>query len=89
MAKANKKVTVIVCLIVVLLVAAIALFVVLNLPKTITVKLNYEGAEDTEVNLGFAERANLPTDISREGYTFGGWYEDEECVKPYNGGMFH
>ncbi len=24
--------------------------------------------------------ATLPTDVTRDGYDFGGWYEDEECT---------
>jgi uncharacterized repeat protein (TIGR02543 family) len=45
-----------------------------------------EGANIPQTKAPFGEKVYTPT-LYREGYTFQGWYQDEEFTRPFNGTM--
>lgn len=50
------------------------------IPYTVTFDKGYE-TEDVTVNENETVEELIP---SREGYNFGGWYEDKDCTKPFD-----
>lgn len=50
----------------------------------VTFDYNYEGAEDTVVNVMQDEKVDEPTTPTRTGYTFYDWYIDENCTITYD-----
>ncbi|MCR4893831.1 MAG: InlB B-repeat-containing protein [Eubacteriales bacterium] len=56
---------------------------------TVRFNANYDGADPDSVRSngmkwkGSIDPQTIPT-FTREGYTFGGWYEDAECTKPFD-----
>lgn len=54
---------------------------------TVTFYYNYEGASDPIYLTSYFEnggRVSKPADPEREGYTFGGWYEDSACTSEFS-----
>ncbi|MGN0107025.1 MAG: InlB B-repeat-containing protein, partial [Hominilimicola sp.] len=52
-------------------------------PEEYSVKLNVNGGTINSGNITkytFGEGAMLPTDVTRSGYTFGGWYDSMACT---------
>lgn len=58
------------------------------LPANISYHLNYEGAENGGYwwidNLEGESQLKAPEEPTREGYEFGGWYKETECVTEWN-----
>lgn len=48
---------------------------------TVTFNYGYEGIPDTTKLVNIGETVSAPEDSEREGYSFGGWYTDEECAE--------
>ncbi len=77
MEKLNKKKTIIMGIL--LLVAVVQVFVYINYFKTYTVTFNVRigaGIAAQEVRVG--DTADKPNDPTADGYTFVGWYVDDE-----------
>ena len=51
---------------------------------TVTYKPNYSSGYETVVSINNGEALAYPTDLSRTGYVFTGWYTDEECNTKYD-----
>lgn len=56
-------------------------------PGPTTYQITFDSKGGTAVEAQTVEKditATKPTDPTREGYTFGGWYSDNECTMSYN-----
>ena len=51
---------------------------------TVTFILNYAGSTDTTQSVTSGNAVSEPEVPTRNGYTFGGWYTDENCTAAYN-----
>ncbi|WP_238886334.1 InlB B-repeat-containing protein [Clostridium sp. YIM B02551] len=50
---------------------------------TVTFK-NFDGSNLTTSNISYGNPITVPTAPTRTGYTFGGWYKDNEFINPWN-----
>lgn len=50
---------------------------------TITYMLNYDGLKHDEQTLNYDAIITVPTGLTREGYTFKGWYTEAGCVNAF------
>lgn len=57
---------------------------VVNQGFKLTLNLNYEGAENTVINVTKGQAAEEPAQPVREGYSFYAWYADEACTMKYD-----
>lgn len=57
---------------------------VVNQGFKLTLDLNYDGAENTVIDVTKGQAAEEPADPAREGFTFYDWYTDEACTVPYD-----
>ena len=53
-----------------------------GLVSTVFFNPNYDGANVTTQKVPLGQKVTFPTDIQREGYTFGGWFTDKTCTTP-------
>ena len=51
---------------------------------TVTFNLNYAGSINTTQSVTSGNAVSEPEVPTRDGYTFGGWYTDENCTAAYN-----
>ena len=51
---------------------------------TVTFNLNYAGSINTTQSVTSENAVSEPEVPTRDGYTFGGWYTDENCTAAYN-----
>lgn len=50
-----------------------------------TVKFNTNGADEIpDAEFAYLSKITEPKSLEKEGYTFTGWYIDEECTQPYD-----
>ena len=67
------------------IICCVALLATLLVACDLTVKVtfdpNYEGATSITKNVAFGSTVTPPT-VTRDGYTFGGWYKDKACTQP-------
>ena len=62
-----------------------------------TITLKVEGGDDITITQDYGTDITAPDDPTKEGYTFDGWYSDEECTQaadipatmPLDGGTFY
>ena len=52
--------------------------------NVVTFKFNADQQPDSVVNVEVGEKVSVPSEPSREGYTFTGWYLDALCTQPYD-----
>lgn len=65
-------------------ISAFTLYAKWVIDKTLTYNLNYPGAPAPVVETYVhGDEPDLRTDFTRDGYTFGSWYTDADCTKPY------
>ena len=50
----------------------------------VTFNYNYSGSTPTTVTLTNGQRLNYPTNPTRNGYVFAGWYTNSSCTTAYN-----
>lgn len=50
----------------------------------ITLNYNYTGAENGSVRADVGSVPEMPSDVEREGYTFGGWFVDPACTTAFD-----
>lgn len=50
----------------------------------VTLNYNYDGAENGSVRTDVGTPAVLPSEATRVGYTFGGWYADPACTTAFD-----
>lgn len=60
-----------------------------NYPANVSFYYNYEGADDDGYywidDCDYGEKIEyIPKDPEREGYTFGGWYKEPECINEWD-----
>ena len=56
-------------------------------PKVLKVTVNFESNQGTAVDsqlVTVGDKVAKPADPTKEGYTFTGWFSDEDCTKPYD-----
>lgn len=51
---------------------------------TLTFDYNYDGAQNTSVEVIKGSAATKPSDPARDGYAFYNWFADEACTMPYD-----
>ncbi len=50
----------------------------------LTFEVTFEGTDIPSTTVEYDHRITKPTDPSREGFTFGGWYSDRACTLPFD-----
>ena len=56
-------------------------------PKVLKVTVNFDSNQGTAVDsqlVAVGDKVVKPTDPAKEGYTFSGWFADEDCTKAYD-----
>ncbi|MDD3831112.1 MAG: InlB B-repeat-containing protein [Clostridia bacterium] len=80
----NKKIFLLL-IIIVLIVLTVLMISLIEKGFRITFDYNYEGApEPIIVYVKYHKALSLPSNPTRQGYTFTGWYTDTECTQMYD-----
>ena len=54
------------------------------IPYKIILDLNYENSKNQEIEFNSFAVIEMPKDPERAGYSFGGWYNEEDCINKFN-----